>query len=231
MNKPESPGTVRPGNTVDSVFSRLKGAIYEGQFAPGQRLIEADLTREYNVSRGPVREALQRLAAEGVVNFVPNRGAVVRRFSRKEVADLFLIREALEGLAVRQATKNLMSMENRQPFMDAIKALEDPPQQYRRNFATENQMFHSLIVELSDNPQLDTLLIQLRLPLVRFQIRGALDQNYLEQSRREHSAIADAILKGDHKRAEKCMRQHLERASERLLNLPGLFPEDADNPG
>ncbi len=64
----------RSGTTVDPLFDRLRQTVQEGRYAPGQRLslIEADLTREYGVSRGPVREALRRLATEGVGDFVPN---------------------------------------------------------------------------------------------------------------------------------------------------------------
>ncbi len=64
----------------------MRQAVQEGRYAPGQRLIEADLRREYGVSRGPVREALRRLATEGVVDFVPNRGALAKRFTSREMA-------------------------------------------------------------------------------------------------------------------------------------------------
>jgi DNA-binding GntR family transcriptional regulator len=212
------------GSTVDHLFAQLKRAIQTGQFAPGQRLIEADLTLQYGVSRGPVREALRRLGAEGVVDFVPNRGALVRRFSPKEIIDIFRIRQALEGLAARLAAERFARATHKQEAelftrISRCEFDEDQP------FSEENRAFHSAIVNLSDNPRLDTLIQQLQLPVVRYQIRGALDRAYLAKSREEHAGIAQALLKNDGRQAEKRMQEHLGRAADRLMSLPDLFPQ------
>ena len=208
---------------VDVLFAKLKAAIQAGEFAPGQRLIEADLTRDYGVSRGPVREALRRLAAEGIVDFIPNRGALVRRFSRKEIIDIFHIRQVLEGLASRLAAENFSS--SRHPEDAAL--LRDIAQGKQREtdkFSEENRRFHNLIVRHADNPQLETLIQQLQLPLVRYQIRGSLDRNYLKRSREEHALIAQAIIENNAGKAEKHMQAHLGHAADRLMALPDLFP-------
>ena len=95
------------GATVDYVLQHVRDGIFQGHYAPGQRLIEADLTRELGISRGPLREALHRLAADKILEIVPNRGAIVRRLSMREMLELFSIRIALETLATREATANL----------------------------------------------------------------------------------------------------------------------------
>src|SRR3569833_2639837 len=83
--------TQRRGQTVDDIIGRLRDAILAGRIAPGQRLAANDLVEQLGVSRGSIREALQRLSAEGLVDITPNRGAMVRRLSREQVRDLFLI--------------------------------------------------------------------------------------------------------------------------------------------
>src|SRR5690606_3964267 len=97
-----SAGSGNPDRTaVDKVAHAIVEGIKAGIYAPGQRLIEADLTRDLGVSRGPVREATRRLGAEGILDVLPHRGAVVRKLSRRDVAAIYQIRELLEGLAAR----------------------------------------------------------------------------------------------------------------------------------
>ncbi|MFC4278517.1 GntR family transcriptional regulator [Achromobacter aloeverae] len=213
----------RSGTTVDQLFDRLRQAVQEGRYAPGQRLIEADLTREYGVSRGPVREALRRLATEGVVDFVPNRGALVKRFTSREILNVFRIRQSLEGLAASLAAEHFRADVHLDEAA-TLRRIAAGKQDTQRPFSEENREFHNAILRLSDNPQLETLIQQLLLPLVRYQIRGSLDAAYLKRSRREHMAIAKAILANDPKAAGKHMHTHLGHAADRLLGFADLFP-------
>ncbi|MGB3289347.1 MAG: GntR family transcriptional regulator [Burkholderiaceae bacterium] len=217
------PLTSKPhGTTVDVVFERLKKSIENGALAPGQRLIEADLTKDYGVSRGPLREAFRRLSAEGIIEFVPNRGAVVKKFSRKEISNIFRIRQVIEGLAAKLATESL-----------ALPAHQAERQYFERVckdetstdviFAQENSVFHNTIVDLCDNAQLQTLIQQMRLPFLKFQIRSSLDQDYIDRSRNEHKLIAAAMLANNPKLAERLMQKHLGNAEQRLMTLPDLL--------
>lgn len=211
------------GNTVDHLFSQLKNAIQNGQLAPGQRLIEADLTKDYGVSRGPLREALRRLSAEGIIDFVPNKGAIVKRFSPKEIVDIFRIRQALEGLATRLATENLAPDRHKKQWK-MLEQISLGTIDEDLAFGEENRLFHGIILELCDNLQLHTLIQQMQLPFLRYQIRGSLDRAYIRNSRKEHIDIARAMLAHDAKLAEKRMQQHLGKALDRLMTLlPDLF--------
>ncbi|UCE30896.1 MAG: GntR family transcriptional regulator, partial [Burkholderiales bacterium] len=97
---------MRPApSVVEDAVARLREALLEGRFAPGQRLVEADLVATLGVSRSSVRSALERLAAEGLVRLSAHRGAVARRMSRREVEELYAIRERLEGLAAGLAAE------------------------------------------------------------------------------------------------------------------------------
>lgn len=94
------PGPVR-GATVDYVLEHLRQGIVRGRYAPGQRLIEADLTDELGVSRGPLREAMRRLSADDLLEIVPNRGAIVRRLSLREMLELSISVRSGPGVSVQ----------------------------------------------------------------------------------------------------------------------------------
>src|SRR5690606_31825359 len=113
------------GNRVGQLHEAIRDAVEDGRLAPGHRLVEADLTRDYQVSRGAVREALRLLAVERIVDLVPNRGAVVRRMTPKEILDTMTVRIALEGLAAALAARNIEAGGNRKR-MEAFFARYEP---------------------------------------------------------------------------------------------------------
>src|SRR5689334_17858448 len=105
--RPESRNGHGAGATSERIAERLRDDIRAGRLAPGQRLVEAELTRRLGVSRGPVREAFARLQSEGLVAIEPNRGASVRRMERKELEDLFWLRARLGADAASLAAKRV----------------------------------------------------------------------------------------------------------------------------
>ena len=212
-----SSSPLRPGTATDDVLSLLRASIRDGHFAPGQRLIEADLMDSFKVTRGPLREALRRLASEGIVDIVPNRGARVRSFSRQEMRDLFRIREVVEGLAARQAAEVMANEKNQNKFAAAFERIEQRRLQTNLPFSKENVLFHELVLTHAKNRQLTDLMRQLQLPLVRLQIRASVDDSYREASRREHDAVGRAIIVGNPDKAELLMRRHLRRAAQRVM--------------
>src|SRR5690606_25288908 len=104
------------GEVVDFAIEHIPGGSLEGRFAPGQRSVTSELMDDVGISRGSLREAFSRLAAEGLLDLVPNRGALVRRLTRSELISLFRIREVLEGLAARQAAEVIHEGNNHQAF-------------------------------------------------------------------------------------------------------------------
>src|SRR5262249_12113253 len=95
------------GTKADELALQLEQAIVHGDFEPGQVLRQEELSERYGVSRTPVREALRRLAALGLVSFEPNRGVRVRTLSREELREAFLVRAALESLATELAVPHM----------------------------------------------------------------------------------------------------------------------------
>lgn len=210
------------GTTVGHVVTHLKDGIFYGRYAPGQRLIEADLTRELGVSRGPLREAFRRLTAEGLIESVPNRGAIVRRLTATETQELFQIRTALETLAARLAAETISSPDVRARFEAAIAPIwSDQPRDTPSAYLDENRVFHQAVADASGNEQLAALVRQLQLPLIMFQLSGALTPETLAKSNAEHRAIAKAILAGDGNAAAAAIAAHLDRAAKFARELPG----------
>lgn len=191
------------------------------RYVPGQCLIEADLTRDFGVSRGPLREAFRHLSAEGLLQMVPNRGALVRRLSRQEALELFQIRTALEGLAVRLAAQAIDKGDNRKRFEIAIDQIwSEAPRRSGLPYHEENRNFHLAILDICGNQKLVEFSRQQQLPLIMLQLRGKMSLAMYEDSVAEHRAVARAILAGDADAAEAAIRKHLDRASRITDTMP-----------
>ena len=204
------------GATVAHIVERLREDILGQRLAPGARLVENELTLRFDVSRGPVREALRRLAAEGLIEHVPHRGALVRRLSRVELRELFQIRVELEALAARLAAE-IDDEDRRAAFRTAIAPIFDDSPRESCGYMAENAAFHDAILSLAGNRQLHDLAIRLQLPLIMAQVGDVLTPSVLESSVREHRAIATAILQRDPGAAASALRAHLERAAALAL--------------
>ena len=209
---PASHSAPHHGTTVKFVYDQLREDILKRRLGPGSRLVEHDLTERFAVSRGPVREALRRLAAEGLIEHVPNRGGIVRRLSRGEMRELFEIRIALEALAARRAA------ENRDPvaqaaFRTAVEpVLHDSPRDFSV-YMDENAVFHSAILTLADSKALHELVDRLQLTLLMAQVRDRVGDDVIKLSVGEHRKIAEAILSHDSEGAGAAVQAHLERAA------------------
>lgn len=209
------------GATVDYVVSQLRQGILEGRYVAGQRLVARDLTEAMGISRGPVREAFRRLAAEGLVELVPNRGAMVRHLTRKQVKDLFQIRETLEGLAARLAAESIDRGDNRRVFCEVWEHVRPTSSVLPWNiFITNNRLYHHTIVAIGGNEQLSELIDNLQLPIMMFQIGRAMQPENAAISHEDHVRVAEAILAGRPEDAEAAMRTHLRRSFEWVSQLP-----------
>jgi DNA-binding GntR family transcriptional regulator len=213
--------TERHGAKGETVVRHLVEAIEAGRLVPGQRLVEADLTADLGISRNLLREAFRRLAAEGLIEIVPNRGALVRRLSKTEAAELFQIRMELEALAARLAALNIQDPCVRRRFdLQTAPIWEDEPRYATADYLAENQRFHAAIFEAAGNRQLFRLNRQLQLSLIMAQISHALTADVIADSLTEHRAIAEAIRAGDAAAADAASRAHLDRARRFVDAMP-----------
>lgn len=209
------------GAKGESVVQALRTAIHGGRYVPGQRLVEADLTSELGVSRSLLREAFRILSAEGLIETVPNRGALVKRLSRREAMELFEIRMELEALSARLAAKNAANEPVRSRFEEEIREVWDESARISTAaYLAENERFHGAVFSASGNGQLKVLNGQMRLSLIMAQIANSLTASEIGKSINEHRAIAKAILQGDEAAADAGSRAHLARARDFVASMP-----------
>ena len=198
---------------------RLRDAILNGEFAPHQRLIEADLSERYEASRASVRTALLNLTSEGLVERVPNRGARVRAISVDEAVEIVEVRIGLETLCARKAAQNLTESDAaglrqlRSDIEDAVASGN------LVEYARLNQDLDRRIRELSHHATATQLLERLRAQSARHQFRLAFHPGRAGQSAPEHIAIIDAVLAQDPDAAEAATRAHLQGIVDVLRGL------------
>lgn len=145
----------KKGETLENaVYESLKGAIYSGYLPPGSRLVESTLVKELNVGRTPIREAIKKLGAEGLVKIIPNKGATIVRLSPDEVEEMYLIAGVLEGVAAANSVKRL-EPEDIKRLKDLHNQMKD--KQLLVNYAEwmqVNYRFHHIYLKASQKPLL-----------------------------------------------------------------------------
>ncbi|SNS81314.1 transcriptional regulator, GntR family [Geodermatophilus pulveris] len=216
---------------ADRVHRRLREEIELGELAPGTPLSELSLVARTGASRTPVREALRRLAAEGLVDLVPRQGARVSRVSARSVRDLFEFRALLEPPAVRQATAAAAA----DPQLHGVFAgmregfariQRQPPSPARsRAFYELADRFDWAVVGATRNEHLRRTIAELRPHTARLRNLSHLDPRRVEVSVGEHLAVCDALLAGDADAAAAATAGHLE------LSLRTIFRNLAEAPG
>lgn len=198
---------------------QIRDAILDAQFAPHQRLIEADLSERYGASRAAVRTALLNLAGEGLVERLPNRGARVRAISVDEAIEIVEVRIGLETLCARKAAENLTPADARQ-LKDLRRAIEAAVRSGDLvGYSRLNQELDRRIRDLSRHGTATQLLERLRAQSARHQFRLAFHPGRAAQSAPEHIAIIDAILARDPDAAEAATRAHLSGIVEVLHGM------------
>jgi DNA-binding GntR family transcriptional regulator len=206
------------------VYDHLRTEILEGRLEPGAELIEVALAEQLGVSRGPLREAIGRLAAEGLVTVSPRRGAVVRSLSKEEFLELYQVREALERMAVKLAVPRLTD----EQFAELASLNEAMEAHATKNevesFFEANLAFHARLLEASGNSKLEELYRQLLGQLGRYRVRSLTLRGNLKRSVSEHKAILRAARRGDAERAAQLMAEHIRVPQRRAMALEEAEP-------
>jgi DNA-binding GntR family transcriptional regulator len=212
----------------EQVRDRLREDILAGRLEPGTELSEVALAKDFGTSRGPLREALGRLASEGLVTITPRRGAVVAQLSREEFIDAYQVREALETLAVRLAVP-LMSDGEIAHLRELCELMDRAARDDEvRVFFDTNNSFHEALVRGSRNRKLHEVHRMLVGQMVPYLPRSLELRGNLQQSVAEHQAILAAIEERDSERAARLLAEHIE-VPQRVLESEagaGLFRED-----
>jgi DNA-binding GntR family transcriptional regulator len=197
-----------PATAEQEAYLHVHSAIRSGRYRAGDRLIPEDIASEIGMSRMPVREAFQRLAAEGLVVIRPNRGCIVASLSLDEIYETFEIRSVLEGLAVRLAMPRIDEdmLGELQRLLDKM---EKSGKSGSADWVTRHQDFHNTLCALSGRPKLIRQIAALH---VTIEPHLRLWFDYADKpltAEEEHRIVIDALRTGDADHAETAMRNHV----------------------
>ena len=197
------------GTRADRLAIEIADAILSGQFAPGERLDEQRLAETYEVSRTPVREALRRLAATGLIEVRPRRGAIVTEITGERLNGLFVAMAEIEATCARLAAISMSPIERRRLGALHEQMGELARKGHRVAYTDANHAFHTMLYSGAHNSVLEEFALGLRRRLEHFRRAQFRTPRRLAQSHSEHAEIVRAILSGDASRAHSSMLHHV----------------------
>lgn len=191
------------------VFNTLRQAIIQGEFQPGERLMEVSIANKLGVSRTPVREAIRMLELEGLVTMFPRRGAEVANITVRDLKDALEVRMAIESLSVRLACERIDE--------DGIKELQQKSVAFREAINSKlvpaivqgDEDFHNAIYKASKNQKLIGIAQNLREQVYRYRVEYVKDFSYHDKLIKEHDQITMAIMRRDAEAAQTIMNEHI----------------------
>jgi DNA-binding GntR family transcriptional regulator len=197
-------------------YDYLYNAIVKYDLAPGAAIVEQDISEALGISRTPVRAALNMLESEGLLRHVPLRGTFVTEISTQDVEEIFMLREALEVLALHVAIQDITDQE----LAELEKLLLTLcPDSSPENFYAADRRLHEVIVSHGHNRRLMVFLKTLNSQIERVRQMSARRANRLQHSIQEHLHILEALKERDVKKAERMLRQHIHNVKESTLEV------------
>ena len=206
---------------VDAVAERLEAAIISGDLPPGSKLSEQALAQSLGVSRGPLREAIRRLEGRKLVHRTPNVGVRIAELSTKDLTDLLIVREALEGIACRAAAENMTDAEI--AALGELLTVHSKHKMFQTGVGyyqeAEDFDFHFRIVKASRNDRLIAMLCEDLYHLLRvYRYKSSTRHGRAKQALAEHKKIVSALARRDPDLAEQRMREHIRNARIHVVN-------------
>ncbi|WP_221567053.1 GntR family transcriptional regulator [Alkalihalobacillus sp. TS-13] len=202
----------------ERAYRYLKDLILEGEFKPGDRLIERELATKLNISRTPIREALFRLESQGFVKTVPRKGVIVTNISEEEVIEVFTILSSLEVLAAKLAAQK-MDEETQKVFDEKIRELEELEQNGSEDFDNEHINMNLLLYKASKSPKLYEILSGLTDYIQMSANMGYETPGRRKESLREHIQIMRALRDKEVEMAEYHTKIHIENSKKAYINF------------
>ena len=205
----------------EQVTATLESEILTGKLASGTALTEQSLSKRLGVSRTPIRAELHTLAEEGLINLIPNRGAVVVGVTREDLIDIYKIRMRLEGLASALAAERI-SREDLATLRESVELAEFYISRNDTEHLKElDTQFHAIIYRASGNRMLNKTLSELHRNIISYRKMSLSVPGRLERSVGEHREILKAIEAGDAERADSLTCAHVAAALENMLTTVG----------
>jgi DNA-binding GntR family transcriptional regulator len=213
------------GSRREETYHKIQRAIINGTLSPGERLVEKRICDEFKVGRTPLREVLRQLEAEGYVDVFPNKGAVVRKMSLKEVGDIYDIVALLEGYATEIATRYITSEDKRKLRNIQNECKEAGRSKDYRKWLEKNALFHGYFPRLSGKAYLFNQIDSLRSKNYRYRLIAATIPGRMEKHIRAHEEILKAVFKMNARQAGNAMRRHVLYVKTMLIDILRQYPE------
>jgi DNA-binding GntR family transcriptional regulator len=211
-----------PTNLTSLAYKSIKEYILEGRLDEESRLTEEFLSGQLGISKSPIREALNRLEAEGLIRIEARRGAYLRSFTNKEIDDLYDVREALEVHAVRTAVFPPVLIKELRASVKRLRGFLKTNE--RTKYIDEDVSFHAAIARATGNARLCDVLENIQNQIWLFRRKT---YNLSSTSAPDaHDALIDALEKGDRTEAETAMRHHISSVRKKLLDHLSLADAD-----
>lgn len=221
---------LRSESTASLIAARIRSVILLGELPPGSQLTEAEVASRLRVSRGPVREALQRLVQEGILVSVRNRGVFVPKLGSEDVVDIYLAREAIETAAIQVVIA--AGDPDLEPVETVLRRMTSAARGGRwSSVAQVDFEFHQALVHAAGSPRLErmlaTLMVESRLCVLALEGAYRASAEIVE----EHSKLLETIVRRDERAAIRLVREHMKDAATRLVQLFELRGGGAEHDG
>ncbi len=208
----------------EKAYQKIRDAVTYGQFKPGQRIVEAEICEKLEIGRTPLREALCQLQIEGYVDLLPNKGAIICKYSICDVESIWNIIAVLERYATELAIESIGTVERRE-----LKAIQGAIEKawlksdYKKGLE-QNDLFHGYFVRLTRNLHLKCIINNLRNRIYRYGFISITLPGHLEKHLRTHDEILEFAFEGKAGLAGKAMEKHLLSSKEDLVEFLKQFP-------
>lgn len=198
-----------------AVFYGIMNGLAEQKLVPGQRLVEVDLAAHYQVSRNSVREALQQLAAQGVVELLRNKGAAIRSLSLNETLEVLDVAERMTGLLARSAALGIAAGQAGDAILQSLAELNQANVALDADaFARARRGLYRALLDTSGNRELKRLFPSIQMPIVYAQHRPSTLQKL---RMRDYQAMCEAVLRGDAQAADAAGMAHVQNVREAIV--------------
>lgn len=206
-------------NSADKLREQLEQDIIAGVLQPGEKLDEVLLSKRFEVSRTPVREALQRLSSSGLVEVKPRRGAFVSNISLTKMMEMFEVMSELEGICARLAARRITSDQREQIQIALDACTQAELKGDSDNFYHANVKFHHVIYDASHNQFLAQQAKDLHFRLAPYRRLQLQVRHRIHQSQKEHVEVTKNILDGNSDASEALMKSHVAVQGEKFSDI------------
>ena len=204
----------------EKIYREMRNEIALGKLMPGERLIETQISKKFGCSRGPVREAFNRLEKEGFIDILPNQGAVVTKSSPQDIQDYYSLLEILEGKAVEWATPLLepSDIDHLDEINNSMKNISPKDKNWVEDWVPLNIAFHRIFREKCGNEKMNWVAEQIRIRITRYRYVSFMVA-VLDKYIHDHDLIIKELRRRDARKAREAMERHITRTKKVLMDF------------